>query len=314
MSDLAKLLENAASHLGLLMLVKYASVGSLTLVVRAVLYAAVSARQANFEQILDIVETFSDEVILMWPSKLTLMKTVYFANRYMPVVDIALGVANDTQFTQLLIGVRWVMDHVTNTIPIGISIIRSDPRSADGGPLELQQDSAGLLDILDSPDHHPPQEVLDITGCVASISDGISIWFYASILLSETTVVLLTAIKRYSMKMRDQTLPLLFHTMYRDGAGFYAILLSVSIGNMLCMTLAPVEASSMLQLFHHAVHSTLTSRVLLNLRAAAARSSGLSMNDFHRTTHIAFEVPVIHSTQPNIAVSDIESGSSYLAR
>ena len=36
--------------------------GSLTLVVRAVLYAAVSARQANFEQILDIVETFSDEV------------------------------------------------------------------------------------------------------------------------------------------------------------------------------------------------------------------------------------------------------------
>ncbi|KAI0324076.1 hypothetical protein GY45DRAFT_1375837 [Cubamyces sp. BRFM 1775] len=277
MSDLSTLLEDAASHLELLMLVKYASVGSLTLVM------------------LDIVETFSDEVTLMWPSKLTVMKAIYFANRYLPIVDIALGAAN-----HFIAGMRWNVDHFTRIV-LGLltflTLLIVVPY------IVLVQEYLRHL-------NYPPQEVLNMTGCVASISDRVSLWFYASILLSETTVVVLTVMKRYTMKVRDQTLPLLFHTMYRDGTGFYAILLSVSVGNMMCMTLAPIEASSMLQLFHRAVHSNLTSRVLLNLRAAAARSSGLSMNDFHRSTHIAFEVPAIHSTQPTMALSDLESETS----
>ncbi|KAI0324077.1 hypothetical protein GY45DRAFT_466585 [Cubamyces sp. BRFM 1775] len=63
--------------------------------------------------------------------------------------------------------------------------------------------------------------------------------------------------------------------------------------NLLCMTFAPKEVSSSLQLLHQAAHSALTSRVLLNLRAAAARSSGLILSDFHRSAPIAFEAPVI---------------------
>ncbi|KAH9896819.1 hypothetical protein C8Q73DRAFT_427279 [Cubamyces lactineus] len=305
MSDLGTLLKDAASHLELLMLVKYASVGSLTLV------------------ILDIVETFSDEVMLMWPSKLTIMKAIYFANRYMPIVDIALGAATLQTYSLRACAGLWTTLLILYALGSVLSEVILVVRTL--ALWNFNRVVLGLLTFLTllivvpyiilvqgylRHLQYPPQEVLDMTGCVASISDGVSLWFYASILLSETTVVVLTVMKRYTMKVRDQSLPLLFHTMYRDGTGFYAILLSVSIGNMLCMTLAPVEASSMLQLFHRAVHSTLTSRVLLNLRAAAARSSGLSMNDFHRSTHIAFEVPAVHSTQPDIALSDLESESS----
>ncbi|KAH9896818.1 hypothetical protein C8Q73DRAFT_427482 [Cubamyces lactineus] len=82
------------------------------------------------------------------------------------------------------------------------------------------------------------------------------------------------------------------YTMYRDGT-FYIVLLLGTVAALLCINLAPEEVSSLLQIFHQLVYSNLTSHILLNLRAAAARSSDLSLSDFLVSTPIAFETPDI---------------------
>lgn len=108
------------------------------------------------------------------------------------------------------------------------------------------------------------------------------------------------------------------------GTGFYILLLTVSVTNLLCMTTAPVRCRSLFQAGgsdciaglgvictsavrqnlalaassqtdltsrrpHRAIHSTLCSRVLLNLRKAAARSSGVSWDEFNKRSELAFE-------------------------
>lgn len=58
---------------------------------------------------------------------------------------------------------------------------------------------------------------------------------------------------------------------------------------------------------HRAVHSTLCSRVLLNLRRAAAATSGLSLDDFNRRTQLAFERPMSCDDDSLITLSDLDT-------
>ncbi|KAH9894460.1 hypothetical protein C8Q73DRAFT_518016 [Cubamyces lactineus] len=293
MSDLPNLLEGALSHPGLLLSIKYANVSTLVLV------------------ILDVVDTFSDEVALMWPSRFTVMKVIYFVNRYLPLFEIALSVIF-LEPPSLEVCKGWwttmTIIYLTGCFTSeGILLVRT---------LALWEFSRVVLGILIAlaiatvapclvviqqyfrTIQYPSNELLIKTGCIMSISDGNSVWIFGCIILSETTVVALTLLKACMTRamIANHNLPCLLHTMYRDGTCFYAIILLVSIANLLCMTLAPKEASSLLQLFHLVVHSSLTSRVLLNLRAAAARSSGLSLSDFHRITAISLETPDLPSS------------------
>ncbi|KAJ8487794.1 hypothetical protein ONZ51_g3961 [Trametes cubensis] len=322
MPGLDVLLEHALYHLDLLAWVKYTSVAALTCVV------------------LDVAETLGEEVALVWPSHMSAMKMIFFLNRYMPFVDISLAV-------YLFLGVRspkicsvlWPI--VVALYPLGsiisevILMVRTlaiwNFHKAVWGLMiavgigivipfvsVIQQYFRNL--------HYPSRSVLEYTGCVASISDSVGWVFYASIIVSETTVVALTLLKLYTMKGSRSTLPRLFRTMYRDGTCFYCALLCISVANLLCMRLAPVgpyllmsriavnsdvypsqvEMSSALQLPHRAIHSTLCSRVLLNLRAAAAGSSGLTLDEFNRTSHIAFDVPSAESDNSGMTLLDLE--------
>ena len=57
-----------------------------------------------------------------------------------------------------------------------------------------------------------------------------------------------------------------------------------------------------------AVHSVLCTRVLLNLRAAAARSSALDLDDFTQVTPIVFERTLVDETSDIMRASDEERG------
>ncbi|KAI0659139.1 hypothetical protein C8Q70DRAFT_153197 [Cubamyces menziesii] len=259
--------------------------------------------------ILDMTETLSDEVALMWPSRFTAMKTIYFVNRYIPLIEIALTVIFlEPQSLKVCKGwwttlaVLYLTSCCTSE---GILFVRT---------LALWQFSRVVLGILIALAsaiivacivifshffqviRYPTTELLTKTGCVVVISGDVStlwMWIYGLIMLSETVVVVLTLLQKYMTRatVTNRDLPPLLHTMYRDGTLFYVILLLVTVAAVLCINIAPKEVSSLLQMFHQAVHSTLTSRVLLNLRAAAVRSSDLSLDDFLVSTPIAFETP-----------------------
>ncbi|KAI0826668.1 hypothetical protein BC628DRAFT_1319918 [Trametes gibbosa] len=298
MEDLASLLQEAEGHLALLTVVKVGCSVALTLI------------------LLDIVETFSDEVRLVWPSPLSIMKIVFFVNRYMPVLDVTLGLfvpvgvrtheesALNITSSKLTCSVMWPI--VVALYPMGsfvsevILMVRTVALWSFNRIIVALMVLNTLVIIVPTVAvvrqylvtlNYPSTEVLQVTACVASISDGVGWVFFSCIIISETTVVTLTLLRQYLTAVRGSNLPLLLKTMYRDGTGFYVVLLCISVANLLCMTVAPVWVSSAMQLPHRAVHSTLCSRVLLNLRAAAARSSGLSLDDFNKRSHIAFETP-----------------------
>ncbi|EIW55762.1 uncharacterized protein TRAVEDRAFT_73558 [Trametes versicolor FP-101664 SS1] len=285
MPDLSTLLGEAQSHLDLLNLIKYAGLASLTYV------------------LLDILDTLSDEIALVWPSRLSAMKVIFLVNRYMPIVDVSLGNA-------VILGVRthqtcsvmWPL--VVALYPLGSFISEIILMVRTVALWNFSRIIVGLMMlntlIIVVPTvavvqqylqtlHYPSTAVLEVTDCVASISDGVGWVFYGCIIISETTVVALTLLKMYLTSGRGTSFSLLFRTMYRDGTGFYILLLTVSVTNLLCMTTAPVWVSSALQLPHRAIHSTLCSRVLLNLRKAAARSSGVSWDEFNKRSELAFE-------------------------
>ncbi|KAI0777638.1 hypothetical protein BD413DRAFT_185303 [Trametes elegans] len=285
MADLATLLRDALWHMDLLQLIKYAGVASITYIV------------------LDVVETFSDEVDLVWPSRLSGMKIIFYINRYLPVFDVSLGVyillwvrqpklcavlwdilvvlyPGGSFVSEVILMVRTVALWNFNRIVLGIMVLNG---------VIIVVPTASLVPVYIQGLHYPSEDVLEITRCVPSISDSIGWVFYMSVIISETTVVSLTILKHHMTRGRDGALPLLLRTLYRDGMGFYCLMLGISVANLLCMLVAPVEISSALQLPHRAIHSTLCSRVLLNLRKAAARSSGHSIQDFTVRSGLVFE-------------------------
>ncbi|KAI0701606.1 hypothetical protein C8Q76DRAFT_234919 [Earliella scabrosa] len=72
---------------------------------------------------------------------------------------------------------------------------------------------------------------------------------------------------------------------------------AISIMNVVVMFTVPHELSSSMQLPLRVVHSALCTRVFLNLRKAAARTSGVTLGDFTvRETSLAFARP--HSDSP----------------
>ncbi|KAH9849411.1 hypothetical protein C2E23DRAFT_390619 [Lenzites betulinus] len=287
MEDFDALMVEAEAHLGLVNIVKYAGVIALTLI------------------LLDIIDTFSNEVRLIWPSPLSMMKIIFFINRYMPVLDVTLGLLVPVVVrTHETCVIMWPI--VVSLYPMGsfvsevILMVRTVALWGFNRVILVLMFINTLVIIVPTVAvirqylvtlHYPSTEVLRVTACVASISDGVGWVFFTCIIISETTVVTLTLLRQYLTAIRGSTLPLLLRTMYRDGTFFYVLLLIISVANLLCMTVAPVWVSSAMQLPHRAVHSTLCSRVLLNLREAAARASGLSLDDFNKRSHIAFETP-----------------------
>ncbi|KAI9063685.1 hypothetical protein FKP32DRAFT_1758087 [Trametes sanguinea] len=256
--------------------------------------------------VMDVVETFSDEVAFIWPSRLSPMKVIFFANRYTPFVDVTVGVimhlaastsemcsrlwpvlvvfyALGSSLSETILMVRTMALWNFNKVVIAIMVLNC---------LLILVPFCIVAQRYMREINYPPQYVLEITKCVVSISDG-PLWvFYAGVVFSETTIVGLTLLQQYRSRMRGADLPLVVRTMYRDGTVFYTVLLFVSVFNLVCMMVAPIEMSSALQLPLRALHSTLCSRVLLNLRAAAARASGGGVENWtFKSTGLAFDSP-----------------------
>ncbi|KAI0635118.1 hypothetical protein C8Q77DRAFT_1106044 [Trametes polyzona] len=249
---------------------------------------------------------------------MSVMKIVFFVNRYLPFLDCTAGVAMivgaqkketchalwtfvvlvypiGSFLSEVILMVRTMALWGFSRMILGIMVVNT---------LVLLVPTIAVAQRYLRNLRYPESDVLQITRCVASISDGEGWVFYLSIIISETTVVTLTLLKQYLTAVRGSAHPRLLRTMYRDGTVFYIMLLCVSIANLICMKIAPVWVSSVLQLPHRAMHSTLCSRVLLNLRKAAARSSGLSLDDFNRRSHLVFEGPLPCHDDSMLALSE----------
>ncbi|EIW55876.1 uncharacterized protein TRAVEDRAFT_50363 [Trametes versicolor FP-101664 SS1] len=139
-----------------------------------------------------------------------------------------------------------------------------------------------------------------IGGCIPTVEDR-PVWvLYMCLIISETGESESAPSTHVDKTHRSP----LVHTMYRDGALYYILLLAVSVLNLCFMLLAPQAASGLIQMPFRIIHSALCSRVLLNLRKVAAKLTDMSIEDF-RQSRIAFG-PGILDRQHSSYLMDLE--------
>jgi len=98
-------------------------------------------------------------------------------------------------------------------------------------------------------------------GCFLSHAGSILIFGYLMVMISETAIAVLTAVKAYR-DLRRSRVPWVLK-LYQDGLLFYVYLLIISIANVLVPIVAPAMFANWLATPQRVLHSVLCTRVLL---------------------------------------------------
>ncbi|KAJ6590392.1 hypothetical protein DFH09DRAFT_205088 [Mycena vulgaris] len=123
----------------------------------------------------------------------------------------------------------------------------------------------------------------DGMGCSIIHAGAIIIFAYLMVVISETAIAILTAIRAYRDLCWSHQ-PWIVQ-LYQDGMLFYVYLLAISVGNILVPISAPSRFSNWLLPVQLVLHSVLCTRVLLFLRRQLA----------HGSTHGSLSSGVNHS-------------------
>ncbi|KAI0325788.1 hypothetical protein GY45DRAFT_1364296 [Cubamyces sp. BRFM 1775] len=275
------LVSNVGRNLSMLEIVKYAGLCSSTYL------------------LLEIISTLEDEIRLIWPSRWSIMKIIYLLNRYSPLIDSTLSLSmalstTDTHSCDVKFHILAYTHAIGSSLAESILIVRT---------LALYEFSCWIICIMAatalgvvgtglyisayvlSKTQYPSQAVLKIAQCVPSIDDSQSWVYYVCILISETLIVALTVYKMWQTSVELKQRSLLVWTMYCDGLLYYVVLLVLSTVNICLMLLAPRAATSIMQMPLRVIHSTLCTRVLLNLRKVAARLAHMTFTLDSRGVH-----------------------------
>jgi len=248
---------------------------SLTLL-RASSYVAV-AIAACF--VCDIIFSFGEEVTLVWPSRWSLTKGLYFYNRYSPFVDVFVVIAlvvrhpspesclirNEIMGYLIIIGttvsegilmmrtfalwnrnklVMWLFLSMIVTIPIANVVIANHFfKSLKYGP---------------SPSPN-------LVGCFP-IQQGNIVWIsFVMFLAMESVVVSLTLYKGVDHVQHVKTR--LVYTLYEDGLMYYLFFFVITLANIVLYFAGPPELLNTLALPSRVIHSILATHVILRIRA-----------------------------------------------
>jgi len=244
--------------------------------------------------IWDYILTFRMEVELVWKSKWTFMKGLYFFQRYLPFIDTvflllysqtAEGLTKTTcrnlfylcgtltmvglAASEMILTLRtWAVwnrnQHLSITLPILYVL-------AWGSGFVLIGMFLNSIVFSDAP--YPRFQ-----GCFVTYSNNDIIFIWVVIIIWDTLILalmLVPAIRSY----RSGGNSALAKSVYCDGINYYLFLFTLSFINILVIKVLPPEYRTVITSLARMVHSMLTSRVILHIRAQAGvdtvQSNGL---------------------------------------
>ncbi|TBU27402.1 hypothetical protein BD311DRAFT_665561 [Dichomitus squalens] len=153
----------------------------------------------------------------------------------------------------------------------------------------------------------PAVNALRLIECVPSNLDA---WpALACMVLGDTAIIVLTFVLWYRERraVPSAAIGTLFPTIYRDCALAYLFIGTISVANLLVLMLAEPEFSSAMEMPLRVVHSTLVTRVLLNLRGSASKTSGdTSYREQTRVTTIGWELATSGMPQDHSSLRNVE--------
>ncbi|KAK7682839.1 hypothetical protein QCA50_014224 [Cerrena zonata] len=235
----------------------------------------------------DCILTIHDEITLIWPSRLNLVKILFFLTRYMAFVDVSLVLyyqlkpqitVHECEIVYklagwfILIGIiiaetillvrTWAIWGRGSKLAISFLILFA---LAAGPALAIQ--NMFMNSIVFAPLSDPATP-----GCLVVAGSPVIAISFIIVIIIETIVLILTlikAIQHFRLAGRQDFLSVL----YRDGLLFYVYCLSISIANLIVIAGTPRGLATTLALIQRVLHSCLTSRILVHLRLASSRDS-----------------------------------------
>ncbi|KAH8102222.1 hypothetical protein BXZ70DRAFT_60827 [Cristinia sonorae] len=235
----------------------------------------------------DFLLTLDSEVNLMWPSKLSITKLLYFYTRYSAFVDVALMMYYQLEpdispetckrlyiLSSWLIVVGIILAEVILMLrtwaiwgrgkKIGIVLVLLSV-SATVAACTIEGLFLKTLTFTTFPGTSVP-------GCLLTGGNTTVGVNFVIIILIETAVLLLTltgGVQRFRVMRQRHGLA---SVLYRDGILFYVYLFVISILNFVVILTLPQYSGDLLTGIQRVLHSCLSARVLTNLRQASLRT------------------------------------------
>ncbi|KAK7680417.1 hypothetical protein QCA50_016658 [Cerrena zonata] len=254
--------------------------------------------------VYDCILTIHDEITLIWPSRLNLVKILFFLTRYMAFVDVSLVLyyqlkpqitVHECEIVYklagwfILIGIiiaetillvrTWAIWGRGSKLAISFLILFA---LAAGPALAIQ--NMFMNSIVFAPLSNPATP-----GCLVVAGSPVIAISFIIVIIIETIVLILTLIKAiqhcklyYShcgiltevfTSVRLTGRQDFLSVLYRDGLLFYVYCLSISVANLIVIVGTPRGLATTLALIQRVLHSCLTSRILVHLRLASSRDS-----------------------------------------
>ncbi|KAJ7603953.1 hypothetical protein DFH06DRAFT_1391716 [Mycena polygramma] len=296
--------------------------------------------------VYDLLCTLDQEILYVWPRPWSMSTALFIFNRYLPFVDTFLSISGQTAFPHSsLPGLKHPTAKFSRISPeaclvrnkavgwlslFGVMLSESILILRTYAIWERKRSVLIFLcglafctflpiivfvyletqSLIYTPD---PSDGL---GCFLSHAGSILIYGYLMIMISETAIAVLTAIKAYRDLRRSRVRWI--EKLYKDGMLFYVYLLLISLANVMVPILAPTMFANWLATPQRVLHSVLCTRVLLLIlrqrRRVTTEVSRSTWSESEGTTGMVFS-SVVDDEETSDATSafrltTLESSSS----
>ncbi|KAJ7076592.1 hypothetical protein B0H15DRAFT_863804 [Mycena belliarum] len=238
--------------------------------------------------IYDWLCTLDREISCVWPRPWSPGTVLFMLNRYLPFIDVSLGLsAKTTRISPEQCLTRFKIVGWLSIIGVYISEAILMMRT-----YALWENRRGVLVFLAilavctaiATALFTELELASLRyvqtpgiGCELGAASTVIIYAYLALMVSETTIVVMTAIRAYH-DLRRTRQPWLVK-LYRTGILFYIYLLAISLANMLLPIFGPPALTNWLSTPQRVLHSVLCTRVLLLIRGQHMRRASPSRSN-----------------------------------
>ncbi|KAJ7076039.1 hypothetical protein B0H15DRAFT_865243 [Mycena belliarum] len=222
--------------------------------------------------VYDLACTIDQEVLYVWPRPWSMSTALFLLNRYLPFVDTLLSLSakfsrlspEDCLARNIAIGWLSALGIMLSEVILMLRTYAIWERKHSVRIFLCALAVASFLPValfLHFETNTLRYTATDGVGCLLSHAGSILIFGYLGIMISETAIAVLTAIKAYR-DLRRSRVPWV-QKLYQDGMLFYVYLLTISVANVLVPIMAPPMFANWLATPQRVLHSVLCSRVLL---------------------------------------------------
>ncbi|KAJ6629938.1 hypothetical protein B0H10DRAFT_1985886 [Mycena sp. CBHHK59/15] len=232
--------------------------------------------------------TLDQEILYVWPRPWSISTALFVLNRYLPFLDTFVSLS--AKFSRISPEDCLIRNKAVGWLSVaGIMLSEGILMLRTYAIWERRRSVLIALCIVASCSVLPTIVFVQLetvslqyvptdgVGCQLAQAGTILIFGYLMIMISETTIAVLTAIKAYR-DLRRSRVPWVIQ-LYQDGMLFYVYLLLVSVANVVVPIMAPPMFANWLATPQRVLHSVLCTRVLLLImrrRRVAAPGSARS--------------------------------------